>query len=68
MYVHTGKVVYWEHAGLMDDAVYVNEFVRKMNLYVTNGLMIGKDVVVTCETEENALDIRVVKKMVWNLV
>lgn len=30
MNVHTGKVVYWEHAGLMDDAVYANDFVRKM--------------------------------------
>lgn len=68
MNVHTGKMVYWEHAGLMDDAVYANDFVRKMNLYMTNGLMIGKDVVVSFETKENALDIRVVKKMVRNLV
>ena len=68
MNVHTGKVVYWEHAGLMDDAVYANDFVRKMNLYVTNGLMIGKDVVVSFETKENALDIRVVKKMVRELL
>ena len=68
MNVHTGKVVYWEHAGIMDDAVYANDFVRKMNLYVTNGLMIGKDVVVSFETNENALDIWVVKKMVSNLL
>lgn len=67
MNVHTGKVVYWEHAGLMDDVVYVNEFVRKMNLYMTNGLMIGKDVVVTCETASVPLDINVVKKLIKEL-
>ena len=27
----TGKIIYWEHAGRMDDPYYVNEFVKKMN-------------------------------------
>ena len=67
MNVNTGKVVYWEHAGLMDDAVYVNDFVRKMNLYMTNGLMIGKDVVVSFETASVPLDINVVKKLIKEL-
>lgn len=29
MNVHTGKVVYWEHAGRMDDSYYANDFVKK---------------------------------------
>ena len=64
MNVHTGKVTYWEHAGIMDDAFYANEFVKKMNLYITNGLMPGKDVVVTFESQGNPLDIGVVKRLV----
>lgn len=68
MNIHTGKVIYWEHAGLMDDAFYANEFVRKMNIYITNGLMPGKDVILTFETQGNALDIGVMKKLVNSLL
>lgn len=66
--VHTGDVTYWEHAGIMDDAFYANEFVRKMNVYIANGLLPGKDVLLSFETKENALDIKLVKKMVINLL
>lgn len=52
------------HAGLMDDAFYANEFVKKMNTYIANGLMIGRDVVVTNETSLTPLDINVVKKLI----
>ena len=64
MNIHTGNVTYWEHAGIMDDAFYANEFVRKMNTYIANGLMIGRDVVVTYETSLTPLDINVVKKLI----
>jgi hypothetical protein len=66
--VHTGKITYWEHAGLMDDAHYVNEFIRKMNSYVANGFVIGRDVVVSYETQSLPLDIKVVKRMVQEII
>lgn len=66
--IHTGKVVYWEHAGLMDDAHYANDFVRKMNSYVSNGLIIGKDVIVSCETQTLPLDIGIVKKIIEQVI
>jgi len=64
MNVHTGKITYFEHAGLMDDANYATEFVKKMNLYISNGWILGRDVLVTFETQGNALDIGVVKKLI----
>lgn len=66
--IHTGKVTYWEHAGLMDDPYYANEFVRKMNTYIANELLPGRDVVVTYETQSNPLDISVVKQLVKQVV
>lgn len=66
--IYTGKITYWEHAGMMDEPHYANEFVKKMNTYVENGLLLGKDVVVTYETQENVLDIGVVKRMVEELI
>jgi len=56
-----------EHAGLMDDAYYANDFVKKMNTYISNGLMVGRDVVVTYETATKPLDINVVKKLIKEL-
>lgn len=64
MNIHTGCIVYWEHAGRMDDPYYANEFVRKMNGYSVNGLLLGRDVVVTYETLGNPLDVSVVKRLV----
>ena len=63
-----GKLIYWEHAGRMDDPYYVNDFVKKMNTYVMNGLLPGKDVILTYETQNNPLEISVVKRMIKELV
>lgn len=65
--IDTGRIVYWEHAGRMDDSYYTNEFVKKINMYVANGLLPGRDVILTFESQENPLDIGVVKKLVKSL-
>lgn len=63
-----GKIIYWEHAGRMDDPYYVNDFVKKLNTYVMNGLLPGKDVILTYETQNNPLEIGVVKRMIKELI
>lgn len=68
MNVHTGKITYWEHAGMLDEPSYANDFVKKINTYVNNDLLIGRDVVISCETAENYLDIGAIKKMVEELI
>ena len=65
---HTGKVTYWEHAGRMDDSHYANEFVKKMNTYIDNDLLLGTDVVVSFESLSNPLDIKVVKRLVKQII
>ncbi len=68
MNVHTGKITYWEHAGMLDDASYANDFVKKINTYASNNLLIGRDVIFTCETLEIPLDTNVIKKIVEDLL
>ncbi len=65
---HTGKVTYWEHAGRMDDSHYANEFVKKMNTYIENDLLLGRDVVISFESLINPLDIKVVKRLVKQII
>lgn len=66
--MHTGKITYWEHAGRMDDPYYANDFVKKMNVYLANDLLPGRDVIVTFEAQGNPLDIGAVKRMMKDLV
>lgn len=66
--IHTGKIKYWEHAGRMDDTHYSCETVKKMNNYVSNGLLPGRDVVWTFETQGYPLDVSVVKKIVKDVL
>lgn len=65
--VQTGKIVYWEHAGRMDDPYYVNDFIRKINLYINHGMLLGQDFVVSYETQNCPLDIHAVKQMIKNI-
>lgn len=65
---HTGEIIYWEHAGRMDDSYYANEFVKKMNTYIANDLLPGRDVVVSLEASSNPLDIKVVKRLVKQII
>lgn len=66
--VHTGKIVYWEHAGRMDDARYADDFVKKMNIYTENRLFQGDDVIVTYETMNCPLNIHNVKMIIRRLI
>ena len=65
---HTGEITYWEHAGRMDDPYYANEFVKKMNTYVNNNLLPGRGVVISYETQNTPLDIKVVKQLMKQVV
>lgn len=67
MNIHTGKITYWEHAGMLDKVDYANDFVRKVNDYINNDMMPGRDIIFTCETTDNPLDIGVVELIVEKL-
>ena len=64
----TGEITYWEHAGRMDDPYYANDFVKKMNTYIANDLLPGRDVVVSFESQSTPLDIKVVKRLVKQII
>ena len=48
----------------MDDPEYTNRFVWKMNTYQANGIIPGKDLLVTYETKENPLSIQNVRNSI----
>ena len=68
MNLRTGKVMYWEHFGLMDDPHYANDCVWKVNTYTMNNLKLGRDVIFTFESSMKPLEIHVVKKIISHCI
>ncbi len=55
--VRTRKTVYWEHFGRLSDAAYCADNFPKLMLYEQNGIILGDNLVITMESDEEVLDI-----------
>lgn len=60
----TRETVYWEHFGKMDDEKYVNRNLKKINIYTKAGIIPGKNLIMTFETAQQALDMKAVEKLI----
>ena len=47
----------------MDDPVYTQRAVRKIQAYEQNGIYPGEQLILTFETEKSVLDLRMVKRL-----
>lgn len=56
LHPQTGKVFYWEHFGRMDDPVYARTVCAKLQLYITNGIIPGIQLITTYESNSIPLD------------
>lgn len=54
----TGKIYLYEHFGRMDDFMYVENSMRKLDLYEKNGYLLGKNLIITRETVASPLNIK----------
>lgn len=57
------KELYLEHLGMMDKPEYVERNIRKLQDYERSGIFIGKNLLLTYETEKTPLDLNLVDKM-----
>ncbi len=48
----TGKIFYWEHFGMMDDSIYCDKALSKIQLYMSNGIMPGNQLIITFESKQ----------------
>lgn len=62
--VASGKEIYWEHFGLMNDIDYVKKAMKKIKMYNKNGFITGKNLIFTFESTECPLDIRNVENII----
>lgn len=60
----TGKELYWEHEGRMDDPVYAQNAVKKIETYERNGVYVGDRLILTFETETSVLSRKSIERNV----
>lgn len=58
--VRLNKTLYWEHLGLIDQEGYASRNFEKLLDYEACGLILGRNLIITLETQERPLDIKVV--------
>jgi len=51
----TGREIYWEHEGMMDNPEYARNAVQKINLYEFNGIFPGENLILTFETSTTVI-------------
>ncbi len=62
--VRTKQEFYWEHLGKMDDEEYAGEALFRIEIYEKNHILLGRDLIVTYETKDRPLNIRLVEEKI----
>lgn len=62
-----GEKIYWEHKGMYGDEKYFERDQRKMWLYYKNGIYEPKNLIVTMDGPDGAIDIESVKRIILTL-
>lgn len=57
------KELYYEHFGLIDKPEYCEKALCKLQDYARNGIILGKNLIATFESEKVPLDVNVLEKM-----
>ncbi len=50
-----GNIYYWEHVGGLENPEYASDFLRKMYLYAQDGIIPGKNLILSFESQKNPL-------------
>lgn len=60
----TRREYYWEHLGMMDDKEYCEKAIKKIEGLERNDIFPGEKLILTYETKDHPLNIKIVEKLV----
>ena len=66
--VHTRQEFIWEHFGLMDDPEYAKNAAGKLRLYTENGILPGRNLIITMETQAEPISTRAVEILIQSFL
>lgn len=58
------KTILWEHLGMMTDPIYCQKAMKKIDIYSKNGLIQGRDIIYTFESEKYSLNTMSVENLI----
>ena len=64
----TGNISYLEHIGLLEDKKYASDFAWKNNLYMTNNMIVGREVFYSFESTAYPMDSKIAKMTIQNII
>ena len=62
--MRTRQEFYWEHCGKMTDPEYTSKMVRRLRDFANDGIIAGKNLILTMETETEPLSTKEVKQLI----
>ena len=62
--VRRRKELIWEHQGRMDDPVYADHAVMKVQSFILNGYYPGENLILSAETSKRPLNVKIVKTLI----
>ena len=62
----TRQEFFWEHFGLMDDSDYSKKAAGKLRLYTENGILPGRNIIFTMETQNEPISTRTINLLIEN--
>jgi len=60
----TRRQYYWEHLGMTDDPAYCDDAIKRLRTFASAGLLLGRDVIITAETQRVPLNTRVIDRVI----
>ena len=64
-----GRELHWEHFGMLsDDWYFDNNFCKKMKLYHRNGITLGDNLIVTCDTKDNTINTQMIDLIIRGII
>ena len=68
IYLDDGTVIYWEHAGRMNDPEYRKRHFEKIALYHENGIYEPKNLIVTMDGPDGSFDVISINKIIQDRI
>lgn len=64
IYAHNSEKIYWEHMGMISQDDYRQNAISKLLLYLSNGITIPKNLIITMDTHDGSIDVMAVKILI----
>lgn len=67
IYLADGRIIYWEHLGMLMNEDYREAVWKKLALYYSNDIVPGSNLIITCDSSTGGIDIAAILRIIESL-